>query len=119
MWLVTLQPLDSSLAMTFSPSVSLRSPCPEFTNAQATAWSPLTFFLFTLGHSYSLDLRSLICTVKGSKVPSSQDIVCCNSSKLGCRCSHCGSVEMNLTRNHEIAGLIPGLAHWVKDRVLL
>ena len=21
----------------------------------------------------------------------------------------------NLTRNHEVAGLIPGLAHWVKD----
>ena len=24
----------------------------------------------------------------------------------------------NPTRNHEVAGLIPGLAHWVKDLVL-
>ena len=25
----------------------------------------------------------------------------------------------NLTRNHEVEGLIPGLAQWVKDPVLL
>ena len=28
--------------------------------------------------------------------------------------SHRGTAEMNPTRNHEVAGLIPGLIQWVK-----
>ena len=32
--------------------------------------------------------------------------------------SHCGTVEMNPTRNYEVLGLILGLTQWVKDPVL-
>ena len=32
--------------------------------------------------------------------------------------SCCGALETNPTRNHEVVGLIPGLALWVKDPAL-
>ena len=34
------------------------------------------------------------------------------------RSSRLGTLEMNLTRNDEVAGLIPGLAQWVKNPAL-
>ena len=39
--------------------------------------------------------------------------------KVECKSSFRGTVEMNMTRNREVAGLIPGLAQWVKDPALL
>ena len=33
--------------------------------------------------------------------------------------SRCGSLETNPSGNHEVEGLIPGLAQWVKDPLLL
>ena len=32
--------------------------------------------------------------------------------------SHHGAAEKNSTRNREVVGLIPALAHWVKDPAL-
>ena len=34
------------------------------------------------------------------------------------RSYHRGTTETNPTRNHEVSGLIPGLARWVKDPAL-
>ena len=34
------------------------------------------------------------------------------------RSSHCGAMETHLTRNHGVAGSIPGLTQWVKERAL-
>ena len=38
--------------------------------------------------------------------------------KDGERSSRCGAAETNLNRNHEVVGLIPGLAQKVKDAAL-
>ena len=39
--------------------------------------------------------------------------------KSGYGSSHCGAAETNPTKNHEVVGLIHGLALWVKDLALL
>ena len=41
----------------------------------------------------------------------------CDKNRRECifQSSCCGEVETNPTRNHEVAGSIPGLDPWVKD----
>ena len=41
-----------------------------------------------------------------------------NKKKMCFWSSRCGTVETNLTKNHEVVALIPGLAQWLKDLVL-
>ena len=43
----------------------------------------------------------------------------CKYFKKHFRSSHRGSVVNKSDRGHEVAGSIPGLAHWVKDLALL
>ena len=38
--------------------------------------------------------------------------------KIQIRSSRCGAAEMNLARNHEVVGSIPGFTQWVKDLAL-
>ena len=53
---------------------------------------------------------TLLCVHNsGSKEPFKGDDI-----RSSCR----GAVEMNLTGNNEVAGLVPGLAQWVKDPAL-
>ena len=68
--------------------------------------------------------------VKRTRSPSSANLVCPWMSylisvrlsflmfKMRIRSSHLGAAEMNPTRNHEVAGSIPGLGQRVKDLVL-
>ena len=61
--------------------------------------------------SGDLRVRGVNCHLEGQE-ESSSDL---EIPSIGFR----GAVEMNPTRNHEVASLIPGLAHWVKDAALL
>ena len=55
-----------------------------------------------------------------SSVPGPGTCICCGRDKAKQnRSSHRGSLVRNLTSIHEDVGLIPGLAQWVKDLVLL
>ena len=59
-------------------------------------------------------LFTIAKTWKQPKCPSTDE----GTKKMWYRSSCCGAAEMNSTNIHEVVGLIPGLAQWVKDSVL-
>ena len=61
-------------------------------------------------------LRIPVVAVGAGKGPPNMALVCQEHTHIWS--SHCGAAEMNPTRNHEVAGLIPGLIQWVRDLVL-
>ena len=56
-------------------------------------------------------LFTIAKTWKKSKSPLTDEWI----KKMWYRSSRSGTIETNLTRNHEVAGLSPGLAQWIKD----
>ena len=66
---------------------------------------------------YFSHLSNHFSTIVEGTILSSLTCLCAFiKSQLGS--SHHGTAIMNPTRNHEIAGSIPGLTQWVKDPVL-
>ena len=51
-------------------------------------------------------------------LPELTSLWCCSEEEEASRSLRRGAAETNPTRNHEVAGLIPGLVQWVKDLAL-
>ena len=63
--------------------------------------------------------QELLYAVGGPKKQTKQNKTKTHKKKMKKKSSHRGAVEMNPTGIHEDAGLIPGLAQWVRNPALL
>ena len=64
---------------------------------------------------YCSRLSPLACFCPSSLITCIQGGSQSDPSKMKIRSSRHGAMETNLTGSHEVAGLIPDLAQWVKD----
>ena len=76
------------------------------------------------GHRGDLGMTSLGAVICGAHIGTrsftvfAKAFMCFISFNIHRRSSRHGLVETNPTKNHEVAGLIPGLSQWVKDPAL-
>ena len=94
-------------------------PCPQYAEAPGLGVEPTPqqwqlWILNLLSHQGTLNI-----TILGfSWTFLNWKIIYSLKKFMGGGSSHRGSAEMNPTRNHEVAGSIPGLAQWVGDLAL-
>ena len=86
-----------------------KSPCVK--PSQTSLWAPDPYMQIPIQHLH----LEVLNVPKNRLIPipiSELSFKCCFRS------SHHGAAEKNLSSNHEVAGLIPSPAQWVKDLVL-
>ena len=114
-FLATLMVHGSSQARNVSHSCDPRHSCgnARSPNCCTTAETPANYFPEWLYHFMFSPSVQFLCILSNIWYYYYFKIFICSRS------SRCGTVETSLTRNHEVAGLIPGFTWCIKDPALL